>query len=137
MSEENKAMFRKFVDAMNNKDTSIVVDLLADNYVDHDAPPGFPPGAQGMKDMMEMFFTAFPDLKITINQLVAEGDIVVGAMTSAGTQTRDFMGIPPSGKKMSITEMHMVCVADGKAVEHWGAADSMTMMQQIGAMPSE
>ena len=90
-----------------------------------------------MKDMMQMFLSAFPDLKATINHLVAEDDLVTGHMTLEGTQTGEFMGIPGSDKKISITEMHMVRIVDDKATEHWGVVDSMTMMQQLGVMPED
>ena len=86
---------------------------------------------------MQMFFDSFPDLKVSINQIVAEGDLVSAAMTTEGTQTGVFMGIPASDKKISITEMHMVRVADGKVVEHWGVTDAMGMMQQLGVMPED
>ncbi len=135
MSEENKALFRQFVAGMNAKDINVVESLMGQNFVDHDLPPGQPEGIEGMKAMTSMFFSAFPDLKSTINQLVAEGDLVIGHMTTEGTQTGEFMGMPASGKKMSISEMHMVRVVDGKAVEHWGVADAMGMMQQLGATP--
>jgi len=87
--------------------------------------------------MMNMFYSAFPDLKVTVNQLVAERDLVVGHMTTEGTQAGELMGIPASGKKISITEMHMVRIANGKAVEHWGLANAMAMMQQLGVIPEQ
>jgi steroid delta-isomerase-like uncharacterized protein len=135
MSAENKAVFQKFVDSMNAKDADAIGQLMSANFIDHDLPPGQEPGVEGMLAMMRGFFAGFPDLKITINQLIAEGDLVVAAMTTEGTQTGEFMGVPASGKKISITEMHMVRVVDGKAVEHWGVADAMGMMQQLGVTP--
>ena len=135
MSEENKAFFKRFVDGMNAKDVGAIEQLMSPNFVDHDLPPGQAPGIEGMREMMRGFFAGFPDLKVKINQLIAEGDLAVGAMTTEGTQTGEFMGIPASGKKISMTEMHMVRVVDGKAVEHWGVADAMGMMQQLGVTP--
>ena len=137
MSEQNKKLFRDFVDGMNAQDLSTIEELLDENFVDHEPGPGQDPGRQGMKDMMQMFFSAFPDLKATINHLVAEDDLVTGHMTLEGTQTGEFMGIPGSDKKISITEMRMVRIVDGKATEHWGVVDSMTMMQQLGVMPED
>ena len=137
MSEENKAIYRQFTDAMNAKDITIVDRLMDPNFVDHDLPPGQPPGAQGMKDMMSMFFAAFPDLKSTIDLIVAEGDLVTGHMTTEGTHTGDFMGIPATGKKVSFSEVHTVRIANGKAAERWGVADAMGMMQQLGVIPAE
>ena len=90
-----------------------------------------------MKEMMSMFFAAFPDLRSTIDLLVAEGDVVTGHMTTEGTHNGDFMGIPATGKKVSFSEVHTVRIANGKAAEHWGIADAMTMMQQLGVIPTE
>ena len=135
MSAESKAVFQKFVDGLNAKDADAIGQIMSANFIDHDLPPGQEPGIEGMVAMMRGFFAAFPDLKVTIDQLIAEGDLVAAAMTTEGTQTGDFMGIPASGKKISITEMHMFRVVDGKAVEHWGVSDAMGMMQQLGVMP--
>ena len=95
------------------------------------------PGIDGIKQMMNMFYSAFPNLKVTVNQLVAERDLVVGHMTTEGTPTGEFMGIPALGKKISITEMNMVRISNGKAVEHWGLANAMVMMQQLGVIPEQ
>jgi steroid delta-isomerase-like uncharacterized protein len=134
MSAENRALFQEFVNGMNKKDVSFVERLVDPNFVDHDPAPGQAPGLQGIKDLMQMFFTAFPDLHVTVNRLVADEDTVAGAVTTEGTQDGDFMGIPKSGMKISITELHMMRIANGKMVEHWGVGDGMTMMQQLGVM---
>ena len=87
--------------------------------------------------MMGMFFTAFPDLDVHIDELIAEGDTVVGRMTTSGTHKGDFMGIPATGKKATFTEMHMIRLANGKMVDHWGNSDDLGMMQQLGVIPSQ
>ena len=135
MSEQNKAVFEKLMSALNAKDMATMGSLIADDFVDNDAMPGMAPGRQGMIDMMGMFVGAFPDLNVVVEHWVAEGDLVVGVMTTKGTQTGEFMGMPASGKKFSIREMHMVRVANGKMAEHWGLSNEMSMMQQLGLMP--
>jgi steroid delta-isomerase-like uncharacterized protein len=135
MSEQNKAVFQKMMSALNSKDLTTLESVVADDFVDNDAMPGMAADREGMINMMHMFLGAFPDLNITVNQWVAEGDLVVGAMTTSGTQTGEFMGMPPSGKNFSMSEMHMVRVANGKIVEHWGVGDHMSMMQQLGLVP--
>ena len=135
MSEQNKAVFQKMMSALNSKDLTTLESVLADDFVDNDAMPGMAVDREGMINMMHMFLGAFPDLNITVNQWVAEGDLVVGAMTTSGTQTGEFMGMPSSGKKFSMSEMHMVRVANGKIVEHWGVGDHISMMQQLGLVP--
>ena len=90
-----------------------------------------------MKQMMGMFFGAFPDMHSTVEDLIAEGDKVVGYMTTTGTHTGDFMGIPATNKKVSFKEVHAVRIVNGKAVEHWGLSDDLGMMQQLGVIPTE
>ena len=121
--------------ALNAKDTATMESLIADDFVDNDAMPGMAPGRQGMIDMMGMFVGAFPDLNVVVDHWVAEGDLVAGVMTTKGTQTGEFMGMPASGKKFSVREIHMVRVANGKMAEHWGLANEMSMMQQLEFMP--
>ena len=136
MSEENQALFRRFIDdVMKNKNVNAIGGLLAPDYIEHNPIPGQPPGLDAMKEFMGMFFAAFPDLDSTIDLLVAEGDIVAGRMTTTGTHTGDFMGIPATGKRVSYTETHIVRIANGIAVEHWGNQDDMAMMQQLGVIP--
>ena len=135
MSEQNKAVFEKLMSALNAKDMAAMESLIADDFVDNDAMPGMAPGRQGMIDMMRMFVGAFPDLNVVVEHWVAEGDLVVGVMTTKGTQTGEFMGMPASGKKFSVREMHMVRVANGKMAEHWGLSNEMSMLQQLGLMP--
>tara|TARA_B100001179_G_C18513326_1_gene369547 strand:+ start:346 stop:756 length:411 start_codon:yes stop_codon:yes gene_type:complete len=135
LSEQNKAVFEKLMSALNAKDMAAMESLIADDFVDNDAMPGMAPGRQGMIDMMGMFVGAFPDLNVVVEHWVAEGDLVVGVMTTKGTQNGEFMGMPASGKKFSVREMHMVRVANGKMAEHWGLSNEMSMMQQLGLMP--
>ena len=138
MSEANKTLFTRFIgEVLNDKNVNAVDELMAANYIDHNPAPGVPSGTEGMKQLMSMFFSAFPDLHATIDVLVAEGDLVVGLITNTGTHTGDFMGIPATGKKVSFTETHIVRIADGKAVEHWGNQDDMGMMQPLGVIPAE
>ena len=83
MSEENKALFRRFMDeVMSKRNVDAIDDFRAADYVEHHTWPGVEPGTAGMKQMMGMFFSAFPDLTTTVEQLVAEGDKVVGVMTT-------------------------------------------------------
>ncbi len=138
MSEANKALFRRFVDEVVNQKNMATLDELMDaNFVEHNPAPGQEPGTEGMKKLMNMFFTAFPDMQSHVDLMVAEGDIVAGRMTTTGTHQGDLMGIPATGKKITMTETHIVRIANGKAVEHWGNADELGMMQQLGVIPSE
>ena len=138
MSEANKALFQRFIDDMINKKNVAVMDELLDaNYIEHNPAPDQEPGAEGMKKLMTMFFAAFPDLHAHVDFMVAEGDIVAGRLTTTGTHQADFMGIAATGKKVNFTETHIVRIANGKAVEHWGNSDDLGMMQQLRVIPSE
>ena len=79
---------------------------------------------------------AFPDLHVTVEDLIAEGDKIVGRVTLTGTHQGELLGIPATGKKVAFSEIHIVRISNGKAVEHWEIADIMSMMQQLGVIPS-
>ena len=136
MSEENKALYRRFIDEIIiNKNVDAIDNLMSADMIEHNPVPGQTPSREGMKQLMSMFFSAFPDLHSSIDVLVAEGDIVAGRMTTTGTHKGDFMGIAATGKQVNFTDTHIVRIVNGKAVEHWGNSDDMTMMQQLGVIP--
>ncbi len=136
-TEQNKALVRRLVEEVINQGNIRVVDeLAAPNFVEHEElPPGVPPGLEGSKAMFGMLHSAFPDLKATIEHLVAESDQVVLHMIWTGTHKGEFMGIPPTGKSISVNVIDILSIADGKFVEHWGVMDQMAMMQQLGLAP--
>jgi predicted ester cyclase len=135
LAEENKATTMKFVERVNQGDLTVVDEIFDPGYVDHETMPGVPPTREGLKQMFKMFLKAFPDMKITVLHLVAEGDWVVIHHLSTGTNKGDFMGMPATGRTVRYDEMHLVRFANGKVVEHWGVEDAMTMMQQLGLAP--
>jgi steroid delta-isomerase-like uncharacterized protein len=136
--EENKAIYRRFVEEVVNSGHFDVVDqLYAPDYVDHAAPPGAPAGTAGVKAVMGMFRTAFPDVHFTIVQMVGEGDMVGTYVTGEGTQNGPFMGFPPSGKHVRWASTGFFRVRDGRIVEHWGVPDLLGIMTQIGAIPHQ
>jgi hypothetical protein len=81
-----------------------------------------------------MFVEAFPDVRSTVNFLVAEGDLVVGHQTTTGHHQGEFMGVPATGKSVTVDEIHIVRIVNGQAVEHWGLANDMAMLAQLGVM---
>lgn len=92
--------------------------------------------AEGAKRFVEMYRNAFPDLRITVEDLVAEGDKVLTCWTARGTHQGEFMGIPPSGNRVEFTGISIDRIEGGKFVESWSNYDALGMMQQIGAVPS-
>jgi predicted ester cyclase len=134
--EENKAQFRRtYEEVLNQGDLSGVDKLIAPEFLNHEAPPGRDRGPESMRGLATMLRTAFPDLRFTIEELVAEGDIVAGRLTMGGTHEGPLMGMPPTGRSVRQDHMHFVRYWDGKAVEHWGVRDELGMMQQMGLMP--
>jgi len=95
-----------------------------------------PTGREAPKQLTTVLRSAFPDFKATINDLIAEGDKVVIHMTWNGTQQGEFMGIPPTGKRISVGIFDILRIAEGQIVEHWGLMDRMAMMQQLGVIPA-
>jgi steroid delta-isomerase-like uncharacterized protein len=137
-TEQNKALARQLVEEVLNKgNMSRADEIVAPNFVEHEElPPQIPPGREAPKVMFTMLRRAFPDFKATIKHLIAEDDKVVLHMTWTGTQKGEFMGVPPTGKSISINVIDIIRIADGKFVEHWGVMDQMAMMQQLGVIPA-
>jgi len=134
-TEQNKAVARRLVNAINNSDEASFLNVLTPDVVDHYALPGLPPGREGWNLNRKILRAAFPDACWHEEDLFAEGDRVVGRFTLRGTHLGEFMGIPPTGKQIVVSNIHILRLADGKIVEHWGHGDDMGMMQQLGAMP--
>ena len=135
-TEQNKALVNRLVEeVLNQHNVSVIDEIASPDFVEHEAlPPGIPPGREAPKALFSMLLNAFPDFYATIEHLIAEGDQVVLHMTWTGTQEGEFMGIPPTGNRISIGVIDIIRVADGMLVEHWGVMDQATMMQQLGMM---
>ena len=138
MSEQNKALVARVpLEAFNQGKLEVIDEVIADNHIDHAVlPPGLPPGKEGLKLLAKGLRSAFPDLKITIDLQVAEGDLVVAHATTTGTMKGEFAGMPPSGKTATWEAIHITRVKDGKIVEHWAVQDNMGMLQQLGFVPA-
>ena len=136
-AEQNKATFRRMVDEVFNRGNLDLIDeILTSNFAEREElPPGFPSGGEGVKQLTKVLRSAFPDFKATIEDMIAEGDKVVVRMTWKGTHQGEFLGVPPTGKRVSFGVIDIVRFEGGKFAEHWGLWDSTKMMQQIGAAP--
>ena len=134
--EENKALFRRtYEELLNGGDLSVAEQLVAPDFVNHEAPRGRDRGPESMRGLAVMLRTAFPDLHFEIEELLAEGDVVAGRLSMSGTHEGPLMGTPPTGRSVRQEHMHFVRFEDGKAMEHWGVRDDLGMMQQLGLMP--
>lgn len=134
--EANKALMHRFIDEVWNKGNLDVADELFAPDATSPSAPGLPPGPAGVKVIATMFRSAFPDYQMVLEEVLAENDRVVGRFKQSGTHLGDFMGIPPSGKRMEITEIGILRVSNGQVVESWYEADMLSLMRQIGAVPS-
>lgn len=133
--EENKAIFRRFIEEVWNQGNLAVADeLFAPNAVSPNAPQ-LPPGPEGVKIITTMFRSAFPDFHMKIGDLIAEGDKVIARFTESGTHLGEFMGIAPTGKHVEFTEIGILRIAAGKVIESWYETDMLSLMQQLGAIP--
>ncbi len=134
-AEENKAAVQRFgEEAFNNGDLSSSEELIADDIVDHDPAPGQAPGREGIEQFVTTMRSAFPDLQTTIDEIIAEGDYVAFRYTIEGTHQGEFMGVAPTGNRVSVTAMEMLRFADGKMVDRWGNTDQLGLLQQLGAI---
>jgi predicted ester cyclase len=132
----NKDTMRRFYDSISAGETSIVDEVLAEDFVEHDEFPGIPQSREGVKQFFEMSRSAFPDLQLRMLHLVEEGDVCVGHGVFEGTHEGDFMGVAPTGKRVSVPIADVVRFGDdGRVVEHWGVTDTGMMMQQLGVVP--
>jgi steroid delta-isomerase-like uncharacterized protein len=135
-SEQHKELYRRFIEeCFTGGNLDLIDEMVAADGVDHQAPPGAAQGAEGLKQFLSMFRSAFPDVRATIDQVIAEGDTIAARFTMSGTHQGEFFGIPPTGKRMEITGIDVVRFENGKMVEHWGNQDDLGMMQQLGVIP--
>jgi steroid delta-isomerase-like uncharacterized protein len=134
VTEQNKAVYRRFIqEVFNEGRVDMLEQLLSPSYIYQDAPPGTPPNADGIRQVVTNARTAFPDLKVAIVDMVGEGDKVCARLTTRGTHKGVFFDIPPTGKTISMKGMTMIHLVDGRMVTSWVLNDVMGLMNQLGA----
>lgn len=134
--EDNKTVMCRIVDEVWDKGEPEVIDeLFAPDFVDHNPGP-YGSGREALKKFVTMFRTAFPDLHTTELDLIAEGDKVAARYTAIGTQEGDFMGVPPTGKQVTMSGVIFAKFANGKVVETWDFFDMIKFMEQLGIAPA-
>ncbi len=133
--EENKAVVRRFVEAIFERgDAAAVDELVAEDFIAHTWPStGDPRG--DLKRAIERVAGGLADSSFVLEDMIAEGDRVAVRLTASATQVGPFMGLPPSGRRYTIGEIHIFRVRDGRVVEHWHQFDQLGLMRQLGAMP--
>jgi steroid delta-isomerase-like uncharacterized protein len=133
MSKEvNLATLAKFAEAVNTGKFDLFNEVVSIENIDHDPAHGQVPGPEGYRAFFSKLRSAFPDLSVTLETMVADDESIAIAYTLTGTQSGSFMGIAPTGKKMKIRGMQISKFKDGKMVERWGSSDELGMLQQLG-----
>jgi steroid delta-isomerase-like uncharacterized protein len=138
MSDEdrNKALLRRFYEELWTKgNLEPIPELLAEDFVNHHPLPGAAPGREGLAALVTAWRTAFSDMRETCEDLIAEGDKVVGRFRMGGTHSDEFMGVPPTGRRVTMSGIDIVRVAGGKITEFWCSEHLLELLQKLGAVP--
>jgi len=134
--EDNKALVRQFIEDVFGRGRLAAVDeLVAQDFVPHTYPGTT--DRDGLKRAMERVSKGLANASFTIDDMIAEGDRVAVRLTASATQVGEFMGMPATGKRYTIEEIHVFGLRDGKIAEHWHQFDQMGLMRQLGASPDQ
>jgi steroid delta-isomerase-like uncharacterized protein len=133
--EDNKAVIRRWIEAYNQRDLEAEADVLAPGFVAH--VPGAPApldleGLEAWRQFTAPFTEAFPDLRLTVEDIAAEGNTVAARVAFHGTHRGEFQGLPPTGKQVAFSSMEFNRVVDGKVEEHWVEINLLGLVQQLG-----
>ena len=129
--EENKAIICRLVEIFNKHDVTLLDELIAPDFVDHDFQLK---SLKSFKQTETLNFKVFPDIRRTIEDIIAEGDKVWIRFTDVGTHTGEYRGIPPTGKEITLTGVLIWRIVDGKVVEKAGVYDQMDFFKQVGVI---
>ena len=133
--ERNKTIVREFIDALYTRgDLSAVDRYLAEDYVDHNPPMGVSPDREGWRTAGGMIRAACPDWHSDLHRLVAEGDIVAEHFTASGTHLGTLLGVPPTGRTLTLHGVNIFRIADGLVAERWAQLDDLGMMTALGVV---
>ena len=132
--EENKKIVQRYQNIYNSNQLDALDEVVSKDLLTPKIMPGIPTGIEGAKAAHRIMLAGFPDYQTIIDDIFAEGDKVAVRITMSGTHTGSFMGIPPTGKRVSFTGIYIARIADGKIVEHWGEEDGVSLLQQLGVL---
>ncbi len=130
--EQNIATQQRFGEAVNSGNLSAIQDLMTPDVIDHDPAPDQGRGPEGFIRFFTQLRTAFPDLAIAVEHLVADEDNVSIAYTMTGTHRGDFLGVRPSGRRVSARGVQIALFRDGLIAERWGSSDQLGILEQVG-----
>jgi steroid delta-isomerase-like uncharacterized protein len=135
----NKGTFRRFHDAFANSGDTEFISKMIDEIAEPDVKNHTPveaTGAQVLKELFARLHQIFPDLHVTVEDMIEEGDKVAGRNTLAGTHQGDYMGLPPTGKSVTYNEIIIFRFVNGRIAETWGVVDVFSQMKQLGMIPA-
>ncbi len=133
--DTNKEIVRRLGVEPWEGNLGVIDELVAADYVGHDPAQPELHGPDGIREFITTYLAAFPDGKITIDEQLAEGDLVASRWTGRGTQQGELMGVPPTGKQVTVSGITISRVKNGKVVEEWSNWDTLGMLQQLGVVP--
>lgn len=137
MSERYKTAARDLIEkGFNQKDPGAFEAFFSTSLRDHALPPGVPGGFEGRRMFYSAMLAAFPDMEVRLEDVFAEGDKLVTRWSARGTHQGDMMGIPPTGKQISISGIAIDRFENDQSVEHWEVFDQVGLMQQLGVIPA-
>ena len=135
-AEDNKQVVSRFIEEFKNKANHDIVDeLLTPDFVHHLKDPRLPPGRPAIKLLGQSIVAGFPDVRASLEELLADGDRVIERTSAVATHTGEFNGIPATGNTVAWTEIHIYRMEDGKIAEMWSEIDLLTLLAQLGALP--
>lgn len=137
-ASENVTLYRRVIEEGFGKgDLAVIDEVMSPDFTEHEIAPGQGPGRQGVKDVVGMMRTAFPDLHLTLQDAFTSGDQLCGRLTFSGTNTGPFMGQAPTGRAASWGAIDIVRFRDGRIAEHWGEMDMLGLLGQLGAVAQQ
>jgi steroid delta-isomerase-like uncharacterized protein len=134
---DHAATMRNTYERINAGDIAGFGDLVADDFVEHQGGPGLPATKQGTLEFFRVLLAAFPDWRMTVEDLIAGEDKTVARVTATGTHKGEFMGVPPTGTRVEVELIDIMRFnGAGLVCEHWGVADMLSLLQQLGVVPA-
>jgi predicted ester cyclase len=132
-TEENKALFFRYQDALRSVNPDDLKAVLAPDFVGHDLPPGLPPGPEGLILFRMKVNEVFPDQKMVVEDLMAVDDRVIARFTLTQTHQGEYMGIAATGKPVTLELIEIDRMTNGKIAERWAKLDFLSLLRQLGA----
>lgn len=137
-AEQEKTSLRRLLEeVVNKKNISVFDEVTTPDFVEHEQlGPGLPPNREGAKQFFAVVLSAFPDLRVVVEDEITAGDKVVARSTWSGTHQGEFQGIPATGRQVTVQVIDICRIENGKIIEHWGQMDALGLLQQLGAIPA-